>query len=230
MSGFRLLDGPPPIERLAVDPPFGLRVFAQAALPDTLIYADGRTLLAAAGRSVTLCGGGTPAWGSLCRLLGADGALRRCAPGRAEGLILRREAAPATGAPPAPGDLCRAYAILSSQPDFSVAFDRFYWMRSLQRRRGAAEVYEAGGATVTVVRAPFGCLLTAVATAPEQQGRGAATRLLQGVLGGCAGPVWLFCRPAVRGFYERLGFAEAGYWRQRLDAPRGERGEAAALP
>ena len=93
-------------------------------------------------------------------------------------------------------------------------------MRSLQRRRGVAEVYENGAATATVVRAPFGCLLTAVATDPARQGTGAATRLLRCVLDGCAGTVWLFCRPALRGFYERLDFTSAGSWRQRLDAPR----------
>jgi len=61
-----------------------------------------------------------------------------------------------------------------------------------------------GGLSLTPVAQ--GHWLTGLFVAPPQRGQGIAAQLMQEALGDCNGPVWLFCHPDLRGFYERLGF------------------------
>jgi GNAT superfamily N-acetyltransferase len=61
-----------------------------------------------------------------------------------------------------------------------------------------------GGLSLTPVAQ--GHWLTGLFVAPPQRGQGIAAQLVQEALGGCNGPVWLFCHPDLRGFYERQGF------------------------
>lgn len=51
--------------------------------------------------------------------------------------------------------------------------------------------------------------LTALLVASEYRQQGIASTLLQQLLHSSSGPVWLFCHPELRGFYQRLGFQSA---------------------
>ena len=61
-----------------------------------------------------------------------------------------------------------------------------------------------GGLSLTPVT--HGHWLTGLFVAAQRRGQGIAAQLLQRALGDCSGPVWLFCHPDLRGFYERMGF------------------------
>src|SRR5471032_1427535 len=61
-----------------------------------------------------------------------------------------------------------------------------------------------GGLSLTSVAQ--GHWLTGLFVAPSSRSRGIAAQLLQQALGHCNGPVWLFCHPDLRGFYECQGF------------------------
>ncbi|MPQ70282.1 MULTISPECIES: GNAT family N-acetyltransferase [unclassified Pseudomonas] len=61
-----------------------------------------------------------------------------------------------------------------------------------------------GGLSLTPIAQ--GHWLTGLFVAPSRRGQGIAAQLVQQALGNCCGPVWLFCHPELRGFYERLGF------------------------
>ncbi|WP_248802587.1 GNAT family N-acetyltransferase [Pseudomonas sp. MWU13-2100] len=61
-----------------------------------------------------------------------------------------------------------------------------------------------GGLSLTPVAQ--GHWLTGLFIAPSRRSQGIAAQLVQQALGNCNGPVWLFCHPDLRGFYERQGF------------------------
>lgn len=49
--------------------------------------------------------------------------------------------------------------------------------------------------------------LTGLLVAPAQRNQGLASALVRHAVGSVEGPVWLFCRPELEPFYQRLGFA-----------------------
>ena len=49
--------------------------------------------------------------------------------------------------------------------------------------------------------------LTSLLVAPPQRRQGLARQLVEQALTDCTSPVWLFCRPELSDFYQRLGFA-----------------------
>lgn len=61
--------------------------------------------------------------------------------------------------------------------------------------------------------------LTGLFVAPQWRGQGIARRLIDAASHGLDGPLWLFCHPDLRGFYEPQGFTTA----QRLPPVLGER-------
>lgn len=98
-------------------------------------------------------------------------------------------------------------------PGFPPA-DAYYADACLRRNRGLADIatFRFGGAYVASAGVyslqPGAAYITAVATLPAWQGRGLAGALLRHLVGRCGGrTVYLLCRPALRGFYERQGFA-----------------------
>lgn len=76
----------------------------------------------------------------------------------------------------------------------------------------------ARGATLWVARGPSivaglnlspmaeGNWLTGLLVAEEWRGQQVARRLMQAAVTAAQSPVWLFCHPDLRGFYEKLGF------------------------
>ena len=54
-----------------------------------------------------------------------------------------------------------------------------------------------------------GFWLTGMFVAPALRGQGIAGTLVNTAVLSCDGPVWLFCDPALQGFYEGLGFSLA---------------------
>ncbi len=50
--------------------------------------------------------------------------------------------------------------------------------------------------------------LTGLLVTPSQRHQGLATRLVTQAMAICEGPVWLFCEPKLRIFYQQLGFSE----------------------
>ncbi|MFJ4194590.1 GNAT family N-acetyltransferase [Pseudomonas sp. NPDC089534] len=49
--------------------------------------------------------------------------------------------------------------------------------------------------------------LTGLFVAPDCRGQGVAAQLIAAAVNGLEEPVWLFCHPDLRGFYERHGFS-----------------------
>ena len=49
--------------------------------------------------------------------------------------------------------------------------------------------------------------LTSLLVAPPLRRQGLARQLVEQALTDCTAPVWLFCRPELSDFYQRLGFA-----------------------
>lgn len=50
--------------------------------------------------------------------------------------------------------------------------------------------------------------LTGLLVAPEQRGKGLATRLMEHALREASSPTWLFCHPELASLYQRSGFTE----------------------
>jgi len=91
--------------------------------------------------------------------------------------------------------------------------EKFYKThRSGMRARGEAQMWVAknrdivAGLCLTPVER--GHWLTGVLVATEQRGRGIAGALIETALKTTEGDVWLFCDPALQGFYQRSGFIE----------------------
>ena len=53
--------------------------------------------------------------------------------------------------------------------------------------------------------------LTGLLVAPEQRNRGLASALVRHAISTVEGPVWLFCKPQLEPFYQRLGFASCNH-------------------
>jgi len=64
-----------------------------------------------------------------------------------------------------------------------------------------------GGLCLTPVAQ--GQWLTSLLVAPAERGRGTGQALIEAALTNVHGPAWLFCEPALVGFYERSGFSMA---------------------
>ncbi|MCQ4312046.1 GNAT family N-acetyltransferase [Pseudomonas stutzeri] len=50
--------------------------------------------------------------------------------------------------------------------------------------------------------------LTGLLVAPGQRNQGLAKQLIEQALSNSEGPVWLFCDPKLKAFYQQLGFSE----------------------
>jgi GNAT superfamily N-acetyltransferase len=53
-----------------------------------------------------------------------------------------------------------------------------------------------------------GYWLTGLLVAPEHRNQGLASSLVRQAMASVDGPVWLFCKPPLEPFYQRLGFAQ----------------------
>lgn len=69
----------------------------------------------------------------------------------------------------------------------------------------AGEPEITGGLCLTAVE--HGHWLTGLLVAPEHRCQGLASRLVRYSMSFVEEPVWLFCRPELETFYQRLGFA-----------------------
>ena len=96
------------------------------------------------------------------------------------------------------------------------AEERFYWLRSLYRRRNTAETFTLDGAAALLGNTPWGLLLEDVAVLPELRGQGRGSRLLNTLFRDCQKPAWLFCTPDRVPFYARLGFGFQGFATRKL--------------
>lgn len=92
--------------------------------------------------------------------------------------------------------------------------DKFYKdQRSSMRSSGTGRCWVAkdrqivAGLNLTPVES--GHWLTGLHVARDRRGQGIARHLIQTAHDTCAGPLWLFCEPALLGFYMRLDFTEA---------------------
>lgn len=91
---------------------------------------------------------------------------------------------------------------------------RFYRdQQSPMRARGEGQLWVARrGAEIVagmnLSAAAEGYWLTGLLVAPTNRRAGIGHRLVDHVLNTIESPVWLFCDPALLGFYEPLGFAE----------------------
>lgn len=85
--------------------------------------------------------------------------------------------------------------------------------RSGMRARGEAQMWVAKDheivAALCLTPVGNGHWLSGLFVAPDQRGRGVACALIEAALSETDGPVWLFCDPALRGFYQRSAFVEA---------------------
>nr|WP_322942038.1 GNAT family N-acetyltransferase [Pseudomonas sp. s4] len=103
--------------------------------------------------------------------------------------------------------------------------DKFYRdHRSPMRSQSGDELWVAQSANQIVaalsLRPPAGGQwLTGLFVAPALRRQGVAAALLDHSLALHPEPVWLFCHPELRGFYQRLGFEDC----QRLPAELDER-------
>ncbi|WP_296255710.1 MULTISPECIES: GNAT family N-acetyltransferase [unclassified Pseudomonas] len=91
--------------------------------------------------------------------------------------------------------------------------EKFYKAhRSGMRARGESQGWVAkdGEIVAALCMTPLGGghWLTGLFVAPDQRGQGVASALISAALGSVEGGVWLFCDPALAGFYQRLGFVE----------------------
>lgn len=90
--------------------------------------------------------------------------------------------------------------------------DKFYRaQRSHMRVARAKQAWVArsehevrGGVCLTPVA--DGHWLTSLLVASDMRGQGLASALLHRLRTDTPGPVWLFCHPDLRGFYQRLGY------------------------
>jgi GNAT superfamily N-acetyltransferase len=84
--------------------------------------------------------------------------------------------------------------------------------RSPMRAKGLARMWVAkeqeivGALCLTPMAG--GHWLTGLFVAPERRGHRVAARLIEAAMANAEGLVWLFCEPALSGFYQRLGFVE----------------------
>lgn len=91
--------------------------------------------------------------------------------------------------------------------------DKFYREhRSPMRAGGEAQLWVAKHAEIIaglcLTPAADGQWLTGLFVAPALRGQGLARRLIDAALAEVQGPVWLFCHPDLRGFYQRVGFEQ----------------------
>lgn len=99
------------------------------------------------------------------------------------------------------------YALL--QPAARPLLNKFYRQhRSAMRLPAEAQGWVARDAEIIagVCLTPVaqGQWLTGLLVTPGWRGRGVAQGLIEASI--AAGPVWLFCHPQLRGFYERIEF------------------------
>lgn len=90
--------------------------------------------------------------------------------------------------------------------------DKFYRsQRSAMRTSAVEQVWVAEHSEIVAalcLRAvEGGHWLTSLLVAPPLRRQGLARQLVEQALSDCTAPVWLFCRPELRDFYLRLGFA-----------------------
>ncbi|KQO30466.1 N-acetyltransferase GCN5 [Ectopseudomonas oleovorans] len=103
--------------------------------------------------------------------------------------------------------------------------DKFYRdHRSPMRSQAGDELWVAQSASEIVAALSLrplagGQWLTGLFVAPALRRQGVAAALLDHSLALHPEPVWLFCHPELRGFYQRLGFEDC----QRLPAELDER-------
>ena len=103
--------------------------------------------------------------------------------------------------------------------------DKFYRdHRSPMRSQAGDELWVAQSASEIVAALSLrplagGQWLTGLFVAPALRRQGVAAALLDHSLALHPEPVWLFCHPELRGFYQRLGFVDC----QRLPAELDER-------
>lgn len=103
--------------------------------------------------------------------------------------------------------------------------DKFYRdHRSPMRSQAGDELWVAENASEIVATLSLrpvagGQWLTGLFVAPALRRQGVAAALLDHSLALHPEPVWLFCHPELRGFYQRLGFEDC----QRLPAELDER-------
>ena len=92
--------------------------------------------------------------------------------------------------------------------------DKFYKShRSRMRSNGNARWWVARDGEIIAgsnfVPTGEGHWLTGLYVAPDQRNQGLGQGLLNAAQGTLGGPVWLFCEPELRQFYERAGFEDA---------------------
>lgn len=98
---------------------------------------------------------------------------------------------------------------------FDIDCDKWYTDISHMLRHGIARIYRLGNGTCAIrMYASLGAAyLSYVCTKPELRGKGLASRLIRGI---CrleaeeGNDTYILCGDNLRGFYERLGFLEAG--------------------
>jgi N-acetylglutamate synthase-like GNAT family acetyltransferase len=102
--------------------------------------------------------------------------------------------------------------------------DKFYRAQRSSMRASQAEqlwVAEQDEIIAALCLRPIaeGQWLTSLLVAPAQRRQGVARQLIERALAGSSAPTWLFCQPALSGFYQRLGFSPCA----SLPAPLAER-------
>lgn len=91
--------------------------------------------------------------------------------------------------------------------------DKFYRAHHApMRSKGQAQLWVAREASIIagmcLTPVADGHWLTGLFVAPERRRRGVAQALLDATRDSIEGSLWLFCDPALVGFYQRSGFAE----------------------
>lgn len=90
--------------------------------------------------------------------------------------------------------------------------DKFYHsQRSPMRASAVEQVWVAEHAEIVAALClrtiDGGHWLTSLLVAPPLRRQGLARQLVAQAVSDCTAPVWLFCRPELSNFYQRLGFA-----------------------
>ena len=94
--------------------------------------------------------------------------------------------------------------------------DKFYHAQRSAMRTGAVEqVWVAEHSEIVAAlclrSVAGGHWLTSLLVAPPLRRQGLARQLVEQAVAGCTAPVWLFCRPELSDFYQRLGFAPCAH-------------------
>jgi N-acetylglutamate synthase-like GNAT family acetyltransferase len=99
--------------------------------------------------------------------------------------------------------------------------NRFYKSQRANRRVGRSEQVWVARETEIIAACclkpqDHGHWLTALLVAEPRRQQGIASSLIESLRGDISGPIWLFCRADLLGFYQQLGFQPASHLPQAL--------------